>query len=89
MARADSFLKDLARAYLSPPEEERKIDSTPRILVVTHGGFIMEFMNVVRSLSGKAPIMNNNARNTSVYLIRFSMNPKKMKNGVVQKVLTP
>lgn len=61
----------------------------PKILVVTHGGFIMEFMNVVRSLRGKAPILNNNARNTAVYVVRFTLSPKKMKNGVIQKVLTP
>ena len=49
----------------------------------------MEFMNVVRSLRGKAPILNNNARNTAVYVVRFTLSPKKMKNGVIQKVLTP
>jgi len=58
MARAQAFLKDMVSVYIQEGKEEAKIDSptNPRILVVTHGGFIMEFMNVVRSLSGKAPV---------------------------------
>lgn len=47
--------------------------SQKRILVVTHGGFIMEFMNAVRVMDGKQPIENNSARNTSIYIIQFAL----------------
>ena len=40
-----------------------------RVLVVTHGGFIGEFMNVVRSLFAKPAIYANNARNTAMYVV--------------------
>jgi broad specificity phosphatase PhoE len=32
---------------------ENKTEKETRILVVTHGGFIMEFINVVKRIHGK------------------------------------
>jgi broad specificity phosphatase PhoE len=40
-----------------------------RVLIVTHGGFIGEFMNVVRALLVKPAIYANNARNTAMYIV--------------------
>ena len=55
-----------------------------RILVVTHGGFIGEFMNVVRRLMGKPPVYSNNAKNTAMYIVQFDRNAK---GGLKPKVL--
>ena len=65
MNRAKDFIIELSGTYLTnenelnkdsernEEEEKKSIDinkESTRILVVTHGGFIMEFMNVVRNL---------------------------------------
>ena len=44
--------------------------------MVTHGGFIGEFLNVVRKLSGRAAVYNNSAKNTAMYIIKFERNAK-------------
>jgi len=38
----------------------------PKILVITHGGFIMEMMNVFRSLNKEKIVENNKAKNSSI-----------------------
>jgi broad specificity phosphatase PhoE len=47
-----------------------KKESNPKIiLVVTHGGFIMEFINAFKSIYGgptHKDVFKNNAKNTSV-----------------------
>lgn len=47
----------------------------------------MEFMNVVRSMQGKGPIYNNNARNTALYVIKFSFEKVKSKSGIATKLV--
>ncbi len=42
-----------------------------RILVVSHGGYIMEFHNIVNYLSrGEKPVYNNSAKNCSLHVFR-------------------
>ena len=69
MKRAQSFIGDLIQNYLQkekllPQEEEKKENevgsakivpnsSGAKVLVVTHGGFIMEYLNAVRLMSGR------------------------------------
>ena len=85
MNRAKDFIIELSGTYLTNEnelnkdserneEEKKSIDinkESTRILVVTHGGFIMEFMNVVRNLQGMAPIYNNSSKNTSITIVKF------------------
>lgn len=43
----------------------------PKILVVTHGGFIMEFLNLCRSMKGVGPSEKNSAKNTAIFVFRI------------------
>ena len=45
-------------------------------MVVTHGGFIGEFFNVVRKLAGRQAVYNNSAKNTAMYIVKFERNAK-------------
>jgi len=47
-----------------------------RVLTVTHGGFIGEFLNVVKLLEGKQPVYDNSAKNTAMFIVRFQRNAK-------------
>ena len=58
-----------------------------KILVITHGGFIMEFMNVVRSFHSKPPLYNNSAKNTAIFVIKFEHKEVKTKTGVNLKIV--
>ncbi|CDW81697.1 phosphoglycerate mutase family protein [Stylonychia lemnae] len=58
-----------------------------KILVITHGGFIMEFLNAVRVMQSKSPIFNNNAKNTAIYVIKFKQELKKTSKGTILKVI--
>ena len=49
------------------------------MLVVTHGGFIMEFFNVVKSMVGKPIDNKNEAKNTAIYIFGFSKMKTKEK----------
>ena len=46
------------------------------MLTVTHGGFIGEFLNVVKLLEGRQPVYDNSAKNTAMFIIRFERNAK-------------
>lgn len=57
--------------------------SLPKILVVTHGGWIMEFFNVINfRKSGQKPIFLNNTSNCSVNVVKIyeSSTPSGKKN---------
>ena len=60
-----------------PANSQSKGGKTKRVLVVTHGGFIGEFQNVVRLFSGRNPVYANNAKNTAMFIIDFARNHKK------------
>ena len=62
-------------------------NSQLKILVVTHGGFIMEFLNAVRAMMSKTPIFNNNAKNTAIYVIKFKKETKRTSKGVSTKII--
>eukprot|EP00347_Sterkiella_histriomuscorum_P004203 403361353 len=79
-SKIPSSLKPKSLQYKSKVTNQDIQDTTvplKKLLVITHGGFIMEFMNAVRLLQGKQPIENNSARNTSIYIIQFKQQIKK------------
>ena len=43
----------------------------PKVLAVTHGGFIMEFINMYRELKGMGISEKNAAKNTAIYSFRI------------------
>ena len=55
-----------------------------RILIVTHGGFIGEFLNVIRKYQGKGPVYNNSAKNCAMYTLTLQRNAK----GGLKPVIT-
>ena len=74
MNRAENFLTEISDELLQKkPTGEVK---QKKLLIVTHGGFIGEFLNVVRKLAGRQPIYNNSAKNTAMYIIKFERNAK-------------
>ncbi|XP_051912572.1 uncharacterized protein LOC127594861 [Hippocampus zosterae] len=69
---AKQFEADKKGAYreFKAKDAESWVDVNRRaeVLVVTHGGFIMEFHNVVNKLTeGKAPEFRNTAKNCSIH----------------------
>ncbi len=52
------------------PKKPTGPKSCPKVLAVTHGGFIMEFLNVYRDVKGSGVSEKNVAKNTSIYVIR-------------------
>jgi broad specificity phosphatase PhoE len=68
--RARLFLRELLDRYL--------VSSRPvRILMVSHGGCIMELNNVILALKGKSAIQANVAKNTSLTIIRVTQKAGK------------
>jgi broad specificity phosphatase PhoE len=61
---------------LSEWEKEHK--GFKRILVVTHGGYIMEFYNVVKQIHGQKVTNSNNAKNCAVYIFGVDKKPKEV-----------
>ena len=41
------------------------------ILVVSHGGWIMEFLNVIRETKRQPPLYQNKSKNTALYMYRI------------------
>ena len=41
-----------------------------KVLVISHGGWIMEFKNIVLSINGKPPFEHNIAKNASLYIYK-------------------
>lgn len=74
MDRAESFLTEITDELL--PKKGSTEIKQKQILVVTHGGWIGEFLNVVRKLGGRQAIYNNSAKNTAMYIIKFERNAK-------------
>lgn len=72
--RAEAFLESVLATHG---------ESNHRVLVVTHGGWIMEFLNVIRKLKGSPPVFANNTQNTSLTVIKF----KKARTGFFPRVV--
>ena len=47
-------------------------DTPARVLVVTHGSFIREFLNVVHVMKGEPVDASHRASNTAIYTIRMT-----------------
>jgi len=87
MDRAATFLQDISKVMLPAKAQNPGAAGTKKnpvsvttskkkVLIVTHGGFIGEFMNVVRSFQGKPAIYSNNAKNTAMFIVQFERNAK-------------
>jgi broad specificity phosphatase PhoE len=64
--RAQSFLRDILSRYCTSPEHKGRPfagDCNRKILIITHGGFISEFMNL--AVGG----VRNHAKNCSVFVL--------------------
>lgn len=55
---------------LKPWEDEHK--GFKRILVITHGGYIMEFYNAMKEINGQNLSNANNAKNCALYIFGIS-----------------
>jgi broad specificity phosphatase PhoE len=77
-ARARNFLMDLSNHFLN---DERK----KKVLVVSHGGWIMEFINVIREIKGQAPVYANKSKNTAVYVYRFKKNGNRIVPAMIME----
>ena len=69
-ARARDFLMEISQEHLQGPPR--------KVLVVSHGGWIMELLNVIRELKGQKPVYANRSQNTAVYVIRLRRNGPKL-----------
>lgn len=54
-----------------PNNTKTIIEDLPKILLITHGGFIMELVNVIRNKKGFKIFNRNDAKNTALYVIRI------------------
>lgn len=48
-----------------------KSEPEVRILAVSHGGFIMEFVNIIREIKGMGVSEKNSAKNTAIFIFRI------------------
>lgn len=78
--RAREFLLDISERHI---QEESK--EMPRILIVAHGGWIMEFMNVVRSLRGQPSVHANVSKNTALYVMRIQRQNNRLQPCVLKE----
>ena len=67
-----------ARSFLFELGENITANTMKRILIVSHGGWIMEFINVIREIKGQAPVYANKSKNTAIYIYRFKKNGKRI-----------
>jgi len=76
--RAKAFLLDLFQTFVVTPR------TTPaKVLVVSHGGWIMEFMNVLREFQGKEPVFSNISKNTALNIMRVSNHKGKPRVAIL------
>ena len=75
-ARARDFLFEISERFIAN-------DRPTKILVVSHGGWIMEFVNVIRELKGQAPVYANKSQNTAVYIYRFRKIGNKLSPNMI------
>lgn len=62
--RARNFFMEISERFILR-------DRLTKILIVTHGGWIMELINVIRELKGQPPVYANKSKNTAVYIYRI------------------
>eukprot|EP00826_Nyctotherus_ovalis_P055869 TRINITY_DN7469_c0_g1_i10.p2 TRINITY_DN7469_c0_g1~~TRINITY_DN7469_c0_g1_i10.p2 ORF type:complete len:113 (+),score=22.34 TRINITY_DN7469_c0_g1_i10:580-918(+) len=79
MERAKAFLSDVVSLHVFPAncsviKDEQKLTDKPkecpRVLAVTHGGFIKEFVNAYREIKGMG-LSEEIAKNTAIYVFRI------------------
>ena len=82
MLRAQSYINSITEEFL-PSKASVKASkgqvaskSNIKVLTVTHGGFIGEFLNCVKLLEGKQAVYDNSAKNTAMFIVRFERNAK-------------
>lgn len=65
--------KFLTLIFLEHINEENK-----SLLVITHGGWIMEFQNFLKALNKSPKNALNNTKNTAVYNVVFSLSEESV-----------
>lgn len=82
-----SLTKKIAQSNMSSKISNDK--GLPKILVVTHGGYIMEFFNVINSRkSNQKPIFLNNTKNCSINMLQITGKITKNTLGKETKDIT-
>ena len=76
MLRAQSYIKEITDEFLPTKKNQQKNPQNIKVLTVTHGGWIGEFLNAVKILEGRQPVYDNSAKNTAMFIIRFERNAK-------------
>ena len=69
--KTKSIEKIIDPKKLEVKKSEGKEKISPRVLAVTHGGFIMEFVNLYRSIKGMGVCEKNIAKNTAIYAFQI------------------
>jgi hypothetical protein len=61
---------NMAPSFHKPTDLKAPIKPQKKILVITHGGWMMEFKNAILALNGKPIVERNISKNTSIYIYR-------------------
>lgn len=64
--RAEAFLQSLLKRHIT-----ERPDPPLKILVVSHGGWLMELRNVLRAWKGLPVYYSNTSKNTALYVLYF------------------
>mmetsp|Transcript_11278 Transcript_11278/g.13302 ORF Transcript_11278/g.13302 Transcript_11278/m.13302 type:complete len:93 (-) Transcript_11278:490-768(-) len=79
MLRAQSYINSITEEFLPTKASQKSGAKAPKnikVLTVTHGGFIGEFLNCIKMLEGRQPVYDNSAKNTAMFIVRFERNAK-------------
>lgn len=74
-SRARNFLLEITGRFI--------IDRPTKVLVVSHGGWIMELVNTIREIRGQVPVYANKSKNTALYIYRFRKAGNKLATNAV------
>ena len=89
MERGMNFIKEVVPMHLEEPNPKILNKYVPKILLVSHGGFIMEFLNNMRILKGAKPLFNNSAKNCALFVIHFTYKAPTSSLGKAKIKLVP
>lgn len=89
MARGMNFINEVVPMHLEISDPKTQNKYVPKILLVSHGGFIMEFLNNMRILKGTKPVFSNSAKNCALFIIHFTFKTPSVSIGKVNPKLVP
>lgn len=68
-ARIHSFFKDMMANHLGNKEREE----VPKVVCVSHGGWITEVLNVLQELQGEEPKVKDKVKNCAIYVFKIEL----------------